>query len=86
MSKRNFITQMQSYGPNDPPVDSNCADITFFNDTLATVYIDGFPVAAGGTLAIESNEDETNITKYSISFGSGNTGLVYVIRKKYVDK
>jgi len=83
MSKRNFITQVQSYGPTDPPVDSNCADILFFNDTLNTVFIDGFPVAAGGVLSIETNEDETNTTKYSISFGAGNTGSVYVIRKKY---
>ena len=85
MSKRNFITQTQSYDSSNTDVDSNCADILFFNDTLATVFVDGFPIAAGGSLSIESNEDETNVTKYKISFGSGNTGLVYVTRKKYVN-
>lgn len=84
MSKRNFITQTQSYDQNNTDVDSNCADILFFNDTTATVFVDGFPVAVGGSLSIESNEDETNVTKYKLSFGAGNTGLVYVTRKKYV--
>jgi hypothetical protein len=80
---RNFKTEMQTYTENDLDIDSFCNDILFYNTSAATVYINGFPVAAGGTLTISGNEGELNTTKYKISF-NGGTGSVFVIRKKYI--
>jgi hypothetical protein len=80
---RKYITQTQVYDETMLDVDSFCNDILFFNSTAATVYVDGFPVAAGATYQISGNEGELNVTKYKLSFGTGNTGLVYVTRKKY---
>jgi hypothetical protein len=48
-----------------------------------TIYVNGFPVAANGTLSISGNEGEINTTKYKLSF-NGGSGSVYVIRKKYI--
>lgn len=80
---RKYITQTQVYDETMLDVDSFCNDILFFNSTAATVYVDGFPVASGATYQISGNEGELNVTKYKLSFGTGNTGLVYVTRKKY---
>ena len=80
---RNFKTELQAYTENELDVDSFCNDIIFYNDAASTVYVNGFPVAAGGTLSISGNEGEINTTKYKLSF-NGGTGSVYVIRKKYV--
>lgn len=79
-------TQVYSSDGNNNLVDSQCSDILFFNNTTGTVYVNGFPVATGGTYKIDSNNpDEMNVTKYVLSF-SGSTGNVYVTRKKYVTK
>lgn len=80
---RNFRTDMQVYTQNELDVDSFCNDILFYNGGAATVYVNGFPIAAGGTLIITGNEGEINTTKYKLSF-NGSTGSVYVVRKKYV--
>lgn len=81
---RKYITQTQVYDETMLDVDSFCNDIIFLNSTTGTVYVDGFPVAAGATYQISGNEGEINTTKYKLSFGTGNTGLVYVTRKKYI--
>lgn len=80
---RNYKTDMQAYTETELDVDSFCNDILFYNGAAATVYINGFPVAAGGTLVITGNEGEINTTKYKLSF-NGGTGTVYVMRKKYI--
>jgi len=80
---RNFRTEMQAYTEAQLDVDSFCNDILFYNGAAATVYVNGFPVASGGTLIITGNEGEINTTKYKLSF-NGGTGTVYVVRKKYV--
>jgi len=80
---RNFRTEMQAYTEAQLDVDSFCNDILFYNGAAATVYVNGFPVASGGTLIITGNEGEINTTKYKLSF-NGGVGTVYVVRKKYV--
>lgn len=80
---RNYKTEMQTYTETELDVDSFCNDILFYNGAAATVYINGFPVASGGTLIITGNEGEINTTKYKLSF-NGGVGSVYVIRKKYL--
>lgn len=84
MADRKFRTETQQYSENINDVDSNCADIIFFNGALLPVFVDGFPIAPGATLEISGNENEINVSKYKLSFGAGNTGIVYVTRKKYV--
>ena len=79
-----YITQTQVYDETQLDVDSFCNDILFYNSTANTVFIDGFPVAAGATYQISGNEGEVNTTKYKLSFGTGNTGFVYVTRKRYI--
>jgi len=83
MSKRNYITEVQAYDETQLDVDSNCNTIMFSVATVSTVFINGFPVATGGVLFIDGNEDETNVTRYRLAFGTGNTGQVFVMRKKY---
>jgi hypothetical protein len=80
-----FKTEIQSYTPPDNiDVDSICIDILFYNETTVTVFINGFPVAAGATYAINGNEKELNTTKYKISWNGATTGAVFVTRRKYV--
>jgi len=81
--KTKFVTEVQVYtAPKDLEVDSFCIDILFNNQSTGTIYVNGFPVATGAVLAIDGNLNEINVTKYKISFG-GNTGSVYVQRRKY---
>lgn len=80
---KNYKTEMQTYTELETDVDSFCNDILFFNSTATTIYVNGFPVATGGTLVINGNEGEINTTKYKLSF-NGGTGSVFVIRKKYL--
>lgn len=80
---KNYKTEMQTYTELETDVDSFCNDILFYNSAATTVYVNGFPVATGGTLVINGNEGEINTTKYKLSF-NGGTGSVFVIRKKYL--
>jgi len=80
---KNYKTEMQTYTELETDVDSFCNDILFYNSAATTVYVNGFPVATGGTLVINGNEGEVNTTKYKLSF-NGGTGSVFVIRKKYL--
>ena len=80
---KNYKTEMQTYTELETDVDSFCNDILFYNSATTTVYVNGFPVATGGTLVINGNEGEINTTKYKLSF-NGGTGSVFVIRKKYL--
>lgn len=79
-----FVTEVQAYhSPSDIDIDSMCIDIIFYNDTAGLIFINGWPVAAGGTYSISGNEKELNTTKYKVSY-NGNSGTVYVSRRKYL--
>lgn len=83
MNRQKFVTDVEAYTEiNNSNVDSNCIDILFFNSTAGTVFINGFPVASGSTLAVDGNVGELNVTSYKIAF-NGNIGIVYVQRRKY---
>jgi len=83
MNRQKFVTDVEVYTEvNQSNVDSNCIDILFFNSTAGTIFINGFPVATGSTLSIDGNVGEINVTSYKIAF-NGNTGSVYVQRRKY---
>lgn len=82
--KQAYITETQSYSaPTGIDVDSNCIDIAFYNNSAATVYINGFPVVAGATLEINGNVGEQNVTKYKIGWNGAVAGEVVVLRRKY---
>lgn len=82
--KITYKTEVQTYqAPGDIDIDSMCIDILFYNNTAAIVYINGFPVAGGGTLQISGNENELNTTKYKISWNGATTGELVVLRRKY---
>lgn len=81
---RKYQTETQVYDETQLDVDSNCNDILFYNSTGATIFVNAFPVASGGVYEISGNEGEINTTKYKLNFTGGNTGLVYVTRKKYI--
>lgn len=81
--KRTYETIVTTHDTTNPEVESNCADITFFNNTSGTVFINQFPVAVGATLSIASTSpDDFNVTKYRISFNAA-TGQVIVMKKIY---
>jgi hypothetical protein len=82
--KIKYVTEVQAYAaPTDIDVDSMCIDILFFNDSGSTIFINGFPVAASGTLEINGNEQEINTTKYKIGWNGALNGQCIVIRRKY---
>jgi len=83
MKQTKTETQQYSSDLTELDIDSFCLDIIFFNGTAATVFVNGFPIAANGTLTISCNEGEINTTKYKLSF-NGGTGTVTVMRRKYV--
>lgn len=80
---RKYVTETEAYSSEGSDVDSMCNDILFYNGTAGTVFVNGFPVASGGTYTINGNQDEINVTKYRIAF-NGNAGSVYVTRKKFI--
>jgi hypothetical protein len=61
-----------------------CIDITFLNNSAATVFINGIPLQPQQTLQIYGNSDELNVTKYKIGFNGAVAGEVIVIRRKYL--
>jgi hypothetical protein len=82
--KTPYKTEVQTYqAPDNIDIDSMCIDILFFNNTGATVYINGFPVAGGASLEINGNETELNTTKYKISWNGATSGELVVLRRKY---
>lgn len=84
MEKVKFVTEVEAYDETRLDVDSNCNAILFSNTAAATVFVNGFPVASGGVLFVDGNLGELNTTKYKLSFGAGNIGQVFVMRKKYI--
>lgn len=84
MTKIKYITEVQSYAaPINIDVDSMCVDITFYNNSAATIFINGFPLSAGSTLEITGNDNELNVTKYKIGWNGAVTGECVVVRRKY---
>ena len=73
-------------------IDSNCADITFFNNspvaTGSTFTINGLSVPPQQGLSFTSNDMELDTTKYQLIFNPTGVFIVQnclVIRKMYVN-
>lgn len=65
---------------------SDCADITFYNTGTNNVNVNGVILLPNQTFQFNCNQDEIDITKYQFYFipGIGFNQLT-VIRKLYVD-
>lgn len=61
-------------------IPSNCNVITFVNNGSVDATINNFPLPAGTTFSIAGNQDEIDVTEYTISFGDA-IGSVWVIKK-----
>jgi hypothetical protein len=58
--------------------------ITFINNGGSIVLLNNIPLAIGASLAIEGNENEIDVTQYTLDFGTSTTGNVLVIQKMFV--
>lgn len=78
---KKYIIDIIQYATNNN-LTANCNAITFVNVGTTSCYINKFVLAAGASLSINGNENEIDVTTYSISF-TGGTGILSVIRKYY---
>lgn len=80
---KKYIIILQQYQQSTSFVPGSNA-ITFINNGLASVTINNIPLAVGASLAIEGNENEVDVTRYSLDFGTSTNGNVLVIQKMFV--
>lgn len=65
-------------------VRSDCADITFYNQGLATITLNNaITITAGNSISFNANNGEIDRTIYNIIFGTGISKCV-VFRKVYI--
>jgi hypothetical protein len=75
----NYQTEFQQYNTSFKIV-ANCNVITFVNQGAATVYINNYPLVAGGNIQVAGNPGEVDKTEYRVNMGT-TSGSVWVIRK-----
>lgn len=62
--------------------DQYTGDITFINaDPAITSYINTLPIPPGGSLGIQANNDERQLSRFDINL-NGNTNF-FIINKKF---
>jgi hypothetical protein len=74
-------TDIKFYATNSS-ITAECVAITFAVPAGANpVNVNGYPVPAGGSLAIELSAGQIDYSKYEFFFGTGGTGNeLYIIR------
>lgn len=73
-----------NYNANNS-VQSNCADITFYNVGTSNVKINNaLPIFPGGSITLSANAGELDRTVYNFAFTSPGVNILVVIRKVYV--
>lgn len=65
-------------------IETQCNDITFINNTDGTILLNNLPLATGEQLILTGNEGELNVSKFQLSNSTATTGILYVIRKRYI--
>jgi hypothetical protein len=58
--------------------------ITFINNGGSIVLLNNITLAIGASLSIEGNENEIDVTQYTLNFGTATNGNVLVIQKMFV--
>lgn len=79
-----FDTYFPAVAEDRKNIETQCNDITFYNNTDGTILINNLPIATGEQLILTGNEGEINISKFQISNSTATTGTLYVIRKRYL--
>jgi hypothetical protein len=80
---KKYIIVIQQYQQSTSFVPGSNA-ITFINNGGSIVLLNNIPLAVGSTLSIEGNENEIDVTQYTLDFGTSTTGNVLVIQKMFV--
>ena len=85
---RNIINDFDTYFPavdqDRKNIESQCNDITFYNNTDGTILINNLPLTTGEQLILTGNEGEFNTTKFQLVNSTATNGVLYVIRKRYL--
>lgn len=86
--KHNITYDFETYFPavdsDRKNIESQCNEMTFYNKTDGTININNLPLATGEQLILTGNEMEFNVSKFQLSNVSATTGILYVIRKRYL--
>jgi len=65
-------------------VESDCLDLTFYNEGTKTCFINSFPLVTGASKVVSCNNGEILRGKYQITFAAGaGTQSVFVLRRIY---
>jgi hypothetical protein len=80
---RKFRIELYQYQQNTS-IGSNCNNITFINNGVATIQINNFNLVAGASLSIGGNENEIDTTVYQLNFQGATNGNVAVIKKIFI--
>ena len=64
-------------------IDANCNNITFINIGAINVKVNSFTLVPNSSLSIGGNENEIDVTKYTISFAGATNGNIVVIKKVF---
>lgn len=80
--KQRFYEYFQLYNiPQELRAD--CNELTIVNLGTSVAIIDGLEIANGDQYYSPGNEQETNETRYRLSFDNTGTNVVLAIRKIY---
>jgi hypothetical protein len=78
----------ETYFPAEPQdrknIETQCNDITFFNNSDGIILLNNLPLAAGEQLILTGNEGELNVSKFQLTNSTATTGTLYVVRKRYL--
>jgi hypothetical protein len=85
---KKIIYDFETFFPAVPEdrknIETQCNDITFINNTDGTILINNLPLATGEQLILTGNEGEFNVSKFQLSNSTATTGILYVVRKRYI--
>jgi len=62
---------------------ADCNELTIVNLGTSNAIVDGLELAPGDQYYSPGNEQETNTTRYRLSFTAGGTNIVLAVRKIY---
>ena len=79
-----FETYFPAIDQDRKNIESQCNDMTFYNNTDGTILINNLPLASGEQLILTGNEREFNVSKFQLSNSTATTGILYVVRKRYL--
>jgi hypothetical protein len=79
-----FETYFPAEAQDRKNIETQCNDITFFNNSDGTILLNNLPLAAGEQLILTGNEGELNVSKFQLTNSTATTGTLYVVRKRYL--